>query len=316
MTGRQLFSAILFLALGTITVGRAAADDWPHWRGPARTGVSAETGLPLTWSATENVVWKLPLPGVSGATPIIWGERIFLNVADSGRLYLWCVNRESGSVVWKRELDDRDESKRKGNMSSPSPVTDGERVWAVTGTGVIKAFDLQGNEAWTRDLQSEYGKFGILHGYSSSPLLHEGTLFIQVLHGFYTDEPSYVLAVDGATGETRWRVERPTDAPREAPDAYTTPALLERDTGAELVVSGADYVTGHDLTSGNELWRLGGLKALRSPRLPRARRSPRRRRLGTAPPPLHTIASTSSASSPYPPPPKPPRLSAVPTPPE
>ncbi len=168
-------------------------------------------------------------------------------------------------MLWKRELDDRDEEKRKGNMSSPSPVTDGERVWAVTGTGVIKAFDFAGDEKWTRDLQAEYGKFGILHGYSSSPLLHDGALYVQVLHGFYTDDPSYVLAIDAATGATRWRIERPTDAPREAPDAYTTPALLERDTGAELVVSGADYVTGHDLATGKELWRVGGLNPTANP---------------------------------------------------
>lgn len=265
MTGRRLLSALLVLALVRVTVGVAAADDWPHWRGPDRTGVSAETGLPVTWSTTENIVWKLPLPGVSGATPIISGDRIFLNVADAGRLYLWCVDGEDGAVVWKRGLDDRDESKRKGNMSSPSPVTDGERVWAVTGTGVIKAFDFEGNEKWARDLQAEYGKFGILHGYSSSPLLHDDALYVQVLHGFYTDDPSYVLAIDAASGETRWRVERPTDAPREAPDAYTTPALLQRSTGAELVVSGADYVTGHDLATGRELWRVGGLNPTANP---------------------------------------------------
>lgn len=260
-----LLAAVLAVLAALVPGGPAAAENWPHWRGPERTGVSTDTGLPLTWSATENVVWKLPLPGVSGATPIVWGERIFLNVADSGRLYLWCVDRASGAVVWKRQLDDRDEEKRKGNMSSPSPVTDGERVWVVTGTGVIKAFDLDGNEAWTRDLQAEYGKFGILHGYSSSPLLHDGALYVQVLHGFYTDDPSYVLALDGATGATRWRVERPTDAPKEAPDAYTTPALLERATGPELVISGADYVTGHDLATGKELWRVGGLNPTANP---------------------------------------------------
>ena len=86
-----------------------------------------------------------------------------------------------------------------------------------------------------------------------------------MLHGFYTDDPSYVLAVDGATGETKWRVERPTDAPKEAPDAYTTPALLDRSTGTEIVVSGADYVTGHDPATGEELWRVGGLNPTANP---------------------------------------------------
>jgi len=256
------------LLCGVMSMGLAIglpAADWPHWRGPDRTGVSPESDLALTWSVDENVVWKLPLPDLSGATPIVWGHRVFLNVADAGKLYLWCVDRGDGSLVWKRELDDRNEEKRKGNMSSPSPVTDGEHVWVMTGTGVLRAFDYDGNEKWSRALQEEYGVFGILHGYSSSPLLHEGSLYVQVLHGFSTDDPSYVMAIDAASGETRWRVERPTDAPREAPDAYTTPTLLSRGGVDELVVSGADYVTGHSLETGEETWRLGGLNPTGNP---------------------------------------------------
>jgi outer membrane protein assembly factor BamB len=141
----------------------------------------------------------------------------------------------------------------------------GERVWAVTGTGVVKAFDFAGRELWRLDLQSEYGPFGILHGYSSSPLLLEDRLVIQVLHGFYTDDPSYLVALDKLTGERRWRVERPTDAPREAPDAYTTPALLRRGDRREIVVTGADYVTGHDPADGRELWRVPGLNPTANP---------------------------------------------------
>lgn len=242
-----------------------AADNWPHWRGPLRTGVSAESGLPLTWNAEDNLAWKLALPAVSGATPIVWDDHLFLNVADGGRIHLWAVDRGTGEVRWRRELDDRDEAKRKGNMSSPSPVTDGEHVWVMTGTGVLRAFDFSGDEKWSRKLQAEYGKFGILHGYSSSPLLHDGVLYVQVLHGFYTDDPSYVMAIDAASGETRWRVERPTDAPKEAPDAYTTPALLTRGGRTELVVTGGDYVTGHSLATGAELWRLGGLNPTANP---------------------------------------------------
>ncbi len=252
--------------VATIAFGRVSeAGNWPHWRGPDRNGVSQETGLPLNWSAKKNIVWALALPGVSGATPIIWNDRVFLNVADGNELHLWAVDRRAGKVLWKRFLDDRNEKKRKGNMSSPSPVTDGGWVWVMTGTGILKAFDFEGNEKWTRDLQQEYGQFGILHGYSSSPLLYDGTLYVQVLHGFYTDDPSYVLAIDKTTGQTRWRVERPTDAPREAPDAYTTPALLLNNGKPEIVISGADYVTGHDPATGREIWRLPGLNPSRNP---------------------------------------------------
>lgn len=256
---------LLSFILVALLVQPLLAQEWPHWRGPERTGVSAETGLPLTWDTAKNIRWKLALPGVSGATPIVWGGRLFLNVAEGGSLYLWSVNRADGEVLWKRQLDDRDESKRKGNMSSPSPVTDGSTVWVMTGTGVLRAFDFSGRQLWSRSLQKEYGTFGILHGYSSSPLLHDGVLYVQVLHGFHTDDPSYVMAIDGRSGKNLWRVERPTDAPREAPDAYTTPALLARGGRHEIVVSGADYVTGHALETGAELWRVGGLNPTANP---------------------------------------------------
>ncbi len=228
-------------------------------------GTSPESALPLEWSAEKNVVWKLPLPEVSGSTPIVWADRVFLSVADGERISLWAVDRRDGRQLWSRLLDDHNEPRRKGNLSAPSPVTDGSAVWAMTGTGVLKAFDFSGRELWSRDLQADYGRFGILHGYSSSPLLFEGSLIVQVLHGFNTDDPSYLLAVDQATGETVWRVERPTDAPREAPDAYTTPTLFRRGSGVEIVISGADYVTGHDPATGRELWRVAGLNPDKHP---------------------------------------------------
>jgi outer membrane protein assembly factor BamB len=259
-TRSSLSLALLLLLLAA----PSNAENWPHWRGPDRNG-TASGSAPLTWSPDENVVWRTALPELSGATPIIWEDRIYLNVADGAELELWALDRTSGEVVWRRHLDDRNENKRKGNMSSPSPVTDGTTIWVMTGTGVFRAFDAEGQELWNRDLQKEYGKFGILHGYSSSPLLHNGSLYVQVLHGFHTDDPSYLMRIDAGTGETTWRVERPTDAPREAPDAYTTPALLSVDGRAEIVISGADYVTGHDPADGAELWRVPGLNPSANP---------------------------------------------------
>jgi len=144
-------------------------------------------------------------------------------------------------------------------MSSPSPVTDGSTVWVLTGVGIIKAFDFSGTELWSRDIQKDYGAFGLNWGYASSPLLHDGMLYVPVLHGMKTDDPSYVLKIDGRTGKTLWKVERPTDAVVESPDAYTTPALLEYSGKKEIVVSGGDVVTGHDPATGKELWRAEGL---------------------------------------------------------
>jgi len=235
------------------------ADNWPQWRGPSANGISTETNLPGQWSLTENITWKLALPSLSGSTPIIWGEHIFLNVADSGSLYLWAVDRNKGTVLWKQHLADGDNKQRKHNMSTPSPVTDGKNVWVMTGTGLLKAFDFKGKELWARDLPKDYGTFGLNFGYGSSPMLHDNSLYVQVLHGMKTDEPSYVLRINKKDGRTKWRVERPTKAERESPDSYSTPALLRHGKNFELVVTGGDAVTGHDLASGKELWRADGL---------------------------------------------------------
>ncbi|HJO05573.1 MAG TPA: PQQ-binding-like beta-propeller repeat protein [Acidobacteriota bacterium] len=251
----------LFLALAILlaSVGSGQGDNWPQWRGPALNGISAETGLPTTWNADTNVTWKLDLPAWSGATPIIWDDTVFLNVGDGTDVSLWAIDRASGRRRWARKLSGNDHRERKQNMSSPSPVTDGTHVWVMTGTGFLTAFDFEGNEKWKRDIQADYGRFGLNWGYGSSPLLYDGALFVQVLHGMKTDDTPYMLRIDAATGETMWRVERPTDARRESPDSYATPALLQYDGITEIVLTGGDVVTGHDPDTGEELWRSDGL---------------------------------------------------------
>jgi outer membrane protein assembly factor BamB len=241
------------------TVAAASAENWPQWRGPSLNGLSGEKNLPVRWSTTENITWKLPLPAWSGSTPIVWGDHVFLNVADGREIHLWAVDRNRGVALWKRLLGGGDTRMMKQNMSSPSPVTDGRHVWVMTGTGVLKAFDFSGKEIWMRDIQKEYGRFGLQWGYGSSPLLHEDALYVQVLHGMHTNDPSYVLRIDKGTGRTVWRVERPTPARFESPDAYTTPALLRYNGTTEIVITGGDVVTGHDPATGRELWRAGGL---------------------------------------------------------
>jgi outer membrane protein assembly factor BamB len=255
--GNRFAVTVIILAISTTT--DMLADNWPQWRGPQLNGTTSETNLPIRWSKSDGTAWALPLPALSGSTPIIWGDRIFLNVADGPEVFLWCVDREAGRVVWRRPLASGNRRIRKQNMSSPSPVTDGTLVWAMTGTGVLKAFDFEGHERWTRDLQHDYGSFGQLYGYGSSPLLFEDSLYLQVLHGSQTAEPSYLLRINKTTGKSMWRVDRVTNARQESPDAYTTPALVRYGDRSEIVVSGADVVTGHDPTTGAEVWRAEGL---------------------------------------------------------
>ena len=250
---------IIFLLIVVSSGFIGFGGNWPQWRGPDLNGISSDEGLPTHWSTSKNVRWKLALPDRSGATPIIWDDHIYLNVATGEDLVLWCVSRTSGKMIWQASLGGGNVRVRKQNMSSPSPVTDGSAVWALTGTGILKAFSTDGKELWSRDLQKEYGQFGLKWGYASSPLLYQDLIFVQVLHGWTTDDPSYVLAIEKDSGRTRWRVIRPTDAIEESPDSYTTPALLNHGSRQELVISGGDYVTGHDLETGKELWRVEGL---------------------------------------------------------
>ncbi len=298
----------LIAALGVAASATLFADNWPHWRGPSHNGVSAETGLPVTWNATcvppgqlsagpalepavenetpdgaqrgqrggggregrpmaplncaridtQNVAWKLALPAYSGSTPIIWGDTIFLNVAtnaDRGDLELWSIDRNKQTVNWKRPIAGGNNMQRKQNMSSPSPVTDGRHVWVLTGVGILKAFDFAGKELWTRDIQADHGAFGLNWGYASSPLLKDGAIYVQVLHGMKTDDPSYLLKFDAMSGKTLWHVERPTIARNESPDSYTTPLWVTVGNRAELVITGGDAITGHDPATGKELWR-------------------------------------------------------------
>ena len=260
MRQRIAASVFFFVFILILSGSIAQADNWPTWRGPNSDGISSETNLPVKWSATENIAWKLPMPGRSGSTPIIWGDRIFLTTSDDDAIELWAVDRKKGTVLWKQKQGDGGKAiYRKHNMSSPSPVTDGKSVWVMTGTGMLRSFDFNGKEQWARDIQKDYGAFGLQWGYASSPLLYDGSLIVQVLHGMKTDDPSYVLRINAKTGATEWRVERPTKAIHESPDSYTTPALLENGGAKEIVITGGDCVTGHDPATGKELWRGNGL---------------------------------------------------------
>ena len=291
---RKIVIFAFMLAVLSAAGSARAQENWPHWRGPLHNGISDAKNLPIKWGAAENIVWKTELPSWSAATPIIWGDRIFItspsksepkpqpeqiqaeeqgqaqrrrrsSALDPGgpKLLLFCIAKEDGKILWERELDDKNQIHRKQNDATPSPVTDGRHVWAVTGTGMVAAFDLDGKPIWKKDLQQEYGPFGHNWGYGSSPLLHDGSLIVEVLHGMRTDDPSYIVSMNAATGEVRWHQERPTDAEMESPDAYTTPVLLELEGKTQIVISGGDYVTGHDFETGREIWRAAGLNPLK-----------------------------------------------------
>jgi len=260
--------------------------NWPQWRGPNSDGSAPQArDLPVSWSQTENVLWRTATPSWSAAAPMVWEDRILITSAEAGsarlkidpaanrdasqpgrdKVFLLAVNRKDGAILWQRQLDSENILWRKQNSASPSPITDGKFVWVMTGNGKFTGFTVDGQEVWRRDIQAEYGRFGLNHGYASTPRLHEERLYVQVIHGFKTKDPSYIFAVDKTTGKTLWKVVRSTDAVQESLDNYGTPQIAVVAGQPQLVISGADCVTGHELATGRELWRIRGFNPSNNP---------------------------------------------------
>ncbi len=238
------------------SVAVAQADNWPQWRGPDNNGTCKETNLPSEWSATKNVLWKLALPGMSGATPAIWADRVFLTSEDGSDVVILCVGSD-GRLLWQRKLGSGRARFRtdEGNQASPSPSTDGQHVYAFTGSGDFACFDFEGKEIWRFNAQDRYGKFRIQHGMHTTPLLHGDRLYLSLLHA----GGMWVIALDKATGKEAWKVARPTDGRGEGEHSYASPCLWHNDKEEYLVVHGCDYATAHRLADGGEIWRLGDL---------------------------------------------------------
>jgi outer membrane protein assembly factor BamB len=236
----------------------ARAENWPHWRGPNYDGVSAETNLPAEWGEGKNLAWKLPLPGMGGSTPIVWGDRIFLTSEAGKDLVLMCVST-AGKELWKRKVGEGKLRYRgeEGNGASASPSTDGRHVWCFFGTGDLACFDLDGKEVWHRNVQEDYGRFNTYHGFHTSPLLYGDRLYLQLIHS--NTKPGLVLALDKATGKEVWKVERKSDGNTENEHSYATPTVWRKGDKAYLITHGNDYAVGHRLEDGGEIWRVGDL---------------------------------------------------------
>lgn len=270
--------AALLLLLGLPAV-YAQDDAWAQWRGPRATGWAPKAqNLPTTWSETENVRWKLPLPSWSAATPIIWGDTIYLTTAEAGfvnptydtrklsrqaekasdKMFLLAVDRKTGKERWRTEVDSGNQLFRKQNSTSPSPITDGKHIWIMTGNVRLFCFTTAGKLVWKRDLVEDYGQVGLNHGYASTPLLDGGRLYVQVVHGYRSENPSYTAAFDPLTGKTIWKELRPAPGIVESKDNYGTPQIAVVNGKKQLVVFGGDIATGQDPATGKEIWRIGG----------------------------------------------------------
>ena len=271
-----------FVGLVLTVTTSARAENWAQWRGPAFNGTSPETGLPEKFSKTEHVAWVCALGGESAATPIIWEDRVFVTSHDqeTKEIQAICVNRKDGKIRWKKAIGlamNKASPTGKNTYASPSPVTDGEHVWFITGTGEVAAFDMEGTPLWSKNLPKEYGPLAYLHGYSSSPLLLDKKLYIQYFRRKHSEKPgeplppkpfeSYLICLDGISGKEVWKQVREGQAKDGAHEAYTTPIPYQNNGKTEILALGANALTAHDPATGKEIWRYGHLINLQDSRL-------------------------------------------------
>ena len=153
---------LLTLSAACISAQFVYAEDWPQWRGPRGDGVSTEKSVATKWSKTENVAWRAPLPGQGGATPAVWGDRIFVTSADGDALVLLCFSAQDGKQLWRKQIATGNQDARagEGNSASPSPATDGKHVWVFFSTGVLACLDVDGNEVWKFDVGERFRQTG------------------------------------------------------------------------------------------------------------------------------------------------------------
>lgn len=257
---------ILTWVLSPLLLGATAtadADNWPNWRGLRNNGVSEERNLPVKWSATENVAWKIPLPGPAGSTPVVWGDSIFLTSVDNqGDLWLLAYST-SGKELWKQKVSGGNKDVRgdEGNSASPSPVTDGTHVWTLMGEGTLACYTVAGQPVWKFNVQERYGKLSIAFGLTSTPIVDGDVLYLQLIHGDgkVATQEAKVVALEKTTGNQIWVVDRQSDGYAENEHSYASPIMYDDGQLKFLVTHGNDYVVAHDLTDGKELWRCGEL---------------------------------------------------------
>jgi outer membrane protein assembly factor BamB len=261
VVNRLVFALIL---LATLNCG-LNAQDWPQWRGAAFDNLSAETNLPTEFGKDSNMQWRIELPGPAGASPVVFGDHIFVTsvVEKDNSLVLICFAKD-GTEKWSRPLKGESQFVRidSANSASPSPCTDGNHVWATTGVGFVECFDMNGEPIWTVDLQKRYGEFQIQFGMASTPILHEDVLYFQMIHGAMRQKGTsvgHVVALNAKTGEEIWHHVRKTDGIAENRHSYASPTLMHVEDSTQLITHGGDYVIGHSLTDGSEIWRCGGM---------------------------------------------------------
>jgi outer membrane protein assembly factor BamB len=259
----RFLQSTVFSVVLALVAAPTFAENWPAWRGPRGDGTTLETALPLTWSATENVKWKVALPEPGNSTPIVWVDRIFLTQAVGERRTVLCLDRKDGKTRWQEgpKVAERERTHATNPPCAASPVTDGERVIAWFGTAGVWCWDAAGKELWHTDL----GKQDHEWGYGSSPILH-GDLCIL---NFGPGPRSFLVALDKRTGKEVWRTDVPPPVTLEGAGSkegyvgsWSTPVIVGNGEQSELVAVLPGTIRGFDPQTGKERWSCGGLNTV------------------------------------------------------
>jgi outer membrane protein assembly factor BamB len=275
----QPMKAVLFLLPCALCVQAFASDNWPQFRGPNASGVSTNINLPDKWSATENVAWKTDLPGRSWSSPIVWGDRVFLTAAVNSSeselpkkgLYFggnrpeppqsehqWkvlCLDLATGKVQWEKTVHRGAPPTPihvKNSYGAETPVTDGERVYALFGNIGVFTFTVEGGEVWSKRLEPRKTRFG--WGTAASPVLHGERLFVVNDNS----EQAELFALEAKTGKELWRVDR------DEKSNWATPFIWNSGQRTELVTAGSRAVRSYDL-EGKLLWSFRGMSSIAIP---------------------------------------------------
>ena len=226
--------------------------NWPSFRGPAGDGVSAFTNVPIKFDVEsgENILWKSPVSIFGNSSPVVWGDKVFLTGGDENTRAVMCYDAVKGGLLWKSEVkvfgvpEEIDIMEDTG-YAACTPVTDGQRVYAIFATGEIVAFDFEGEKVWSQNL----GLPESAYGYASSLAIYEDIVIVQYDQG-YEDDKSRLIGIKGATGQIAWETKR------NVPNSWTSPIVAKIGDSFQIVTVADPFVIGYDPKDGSELWRV------------------------------------------------------------
>jgi outer membrane protein assembly factor BamB len=240
---------LVFLTLAGIAIGNAGASDWPRFRGPNGTGIATDQDIPAQWTENNGVLWKSAIRGAGNSSPIVWGNRVFLQSAsiDGKERLLLCLDAADGKMVWSRSIPgSKAYTHPKNTFASSTPATDGERVYCLFWDGdkvAVYAFDFQGRRVWQKDL----GTFTSQHGPGTSPIIFAGKVY---LANDQDQGPCALICLDAKRGRELWQVQR-----QAFRACYSTPFVRENGRGdPEIIVASTAGISGYNPQTGKENW--------------------------------------------------------------